>query len=122
MKNIITLSEKSAKEAALLGMNEAVFKLELARYIRAHEAAGKQFDTECQEVRYDDGVYLLMRKMNGSWLVTELWSENTAAACEYKPHFIITTVREGFRTLMAKVLACWECLSTPRYALKGRVK
>ena len=34
-----------------------ILRYELAAYLAEHEAAGVHLDTECQEVRYVDGVY-----------------------------------------------------------------
>ena len=44
-----------------------ILRNELAAYLTAYEAAGVQLDTECQEVRYEDGVYLLLRRTQGVW-------------------------------------------------------
>ena len=43
----------------------------MAEYIAAHEVAGVKLDTECQELRYDDGIVLLLKKVQGTWLITE---------------------------------------------------
>ena len=40
-----------------------VLRYELAAYLTAHEAAGVDLDEGCQEVRYEDGVYMLLKKM-----------------------------------------------------------
>ena len=44
-----------------------VLRYELAAYLTAHEAAGIELDEGCQEVCYENGVYLLLRKMQGVW-------------------------------------------------------
>ena len=46
-----------------------VFQYELAAYLTAHEAAGVELDEGCQEVCYEEGVYLLLRKMQGVWYI-----------------------------------------------------
>ena len=40
-----------------------VLRYELAAYLTAHEAAGVELDEGCLEVCYENGVYLLLRKM-----------------------------------------------------------
>ena len=37
-----------------------ILRHELAAYLTAYEAAGTPLDEGCQEVRYEDGVYLLL--------------------------------------------------------------
>ncbi len=46
-----------------------VLRNELAAYIAAHEAQGHHFDTEGEELRYDGGVYVVIRKMQGVWYI-----------------------------------------------------
>ena len=43
-----------------------ILKRDVAEYIAAHEAAGVKLDTECQELRYDGGVHLLLKKVQGT--------------------------------------------------------
>ena len=38
-----------------------ILRYELAAYLAAHEAAGAELDEGCQEVCYENGVYLLLR-------------------------------------------------------------
>ena len=49
-----------------------ILKRELKQYIAAHEAAGVRLDTQCQEVCYDGGVYLLLRRTQGTWYITDV--------------------------------------------------
>ena len=49
-----------------------ILKRELQQYIAAHEAAGVHLDTQCQEVCYDDGIYLLLRRTQGTWYITDI--------------------------------------------------
>ena len=46
-----------------------ILRHELAAYLTAHEAAGTPLDEGCQEVRYEDGVYLLLKKIQGVWYI-----------------------------------------------------
>ena len=50
-----------------------ILKRDVAEYIAAHEAAGVKLDTGCQELRYDGGVHLLLRKVQGTWLITDVF-------------------------------------------------
>lgn len=52
-----------------------ILRHELAAYLTAHEAAGTPLDEGCQEVRYEDGVYLLLKKMQGVWYITDVLSQ-----------------------------------------------
>ena len=47
---------------------------ELSAYLAEHEASGVHLDTECQEVRYVDGVYLLLRRSQGIWYITDVFA------------------------------------------------
>ena len=59
-----------------------ILRYELAAYLTEHEAAGVQLDTECQEVRYVDGVYLLLRKSQGIWYITDIFAAEEAISYE----------------------------------------
>ena len=48
-----------------------VLRYELGVYLAAHEDAGAELDEGCQEVCYENGVYLLLRKMQGVWYITD---------------------------------------------------
>ena len=48
-----------------------VLRHELSVYLAEHEASGVHLDTECQEVRYVDGVYLLLRRSQGIWYIMD---------------------------------------------------
>ena len=62
-----------------------VLRYELAAYLTAHEAAGVELDEGCQEVRYENGVYLLLRKMQGVWYITDIFDVEETVA--YEPVF-----------------------------------
>lgn len=86
-----------------------VLQNELAQYLAAHEAAGVQLDTECQEVRYDDGVYLLLRKSHGVWYITEVFA--AAEAVGYQPVYFWQQIKRGVSYIMARVLIGWQRLT-----------
>ena len=62
-----------------------VLRYELAAYLTAHEAAGAELDEGCQEVCYENGVYLLLRKMQGVWYITDIFATEETVA--YEPVF-----------------------------------
>ena len=51
-----------------------VLRYELAAYLTAHEAADVELDEGCQEICYENGVYLLLRKMQGVWYITDIFA------------------------------------------------
>ena len=62
-----------------------VLRYELAAYLTAHEAAGVELDEGCQEVCYENGVYLLLRKMQGVWYITDVFAAEETVG--YEPVF-----------------------------------
>lgn len=85
-----------------------VLQYELAAYLAEHEANGAQLDTECQEVRYEDGVYLLLRKMQGVWYIIDAFAEEEVVA--YEPVYIWQRVRRGAECMLARLLTGWRRL------------
>ena len=86
-----------------------VLQYELAAYLAEHEANGVQLDTECQEVRYEDGVYLLLRKMQGVWYIIDAFTAEEAVA--YEPMYVWQRVRRGAECMPARLLAGWRRLT-----------
>lgn len=86
-----------------------VLKYELAEYLGEHECSGVALDEGCQEVRYEDGVYLLLKKMQGVWYITDVFLAETAAA--YEPIFFWQRIKRGASFLLAHVLIGWRQLS-----------
>jgi hypothetical protein len=82
-----------------------VLRNEIAAYIAAHEAAGKRFDTQCQELRYEDGIYLLLMKSQGIWYITDIWSEE--APVQFTPVFFWKRLKQGWKEFLACVLIGW---------------
>ena len=62
-----------------------VLRYELGVYLAAHEDAGAPLDEGCMEVRYEDGVYLLLKKMQGVWYITDVFAAEESVA--YEPVF-----------------------------------
>ena len=86
-----------------------VLRYELAAYLTAHEAAGVDLDEGCQEIRYEGGVYLLLKKMQGVWYITDVFCTEEAVA--YEPVFIWKRIRRGASFILAHVLTGWRSLT-----------
>ena len=86
-----------------------VLRYELAAYLTAHEAAGTPLDEGCQEVRYEDGVYLLLKKMQGVWYITDVFV--TEATVAYEPMFFWKQIKRGASFILAHVLTGWRALT-----------
>ena len=88
---------------------------ELAAYLAEHEAAGVKLDTECQEVRYVDGVYLLLRKSQGIWYITDVFTAEEAVG--YEPIYFWQRIKRGASYILAHLLIGWRQLT--RKAVAG---
>lgn len=92
-----------------------VLRYELAAYLAEHEAAGVKLDTECQEVRYVDGVYLLLRKSQGIWYITDVFTAEEAVG--YEPVYFWQRIKRGASYILARLLIGWRQLT--RKAVAG---
>ena len=81
-----------------------ILKRALTQYIAAHEAAGVHLDTQCQEVCYDSGIYLLLRRTQGPWYITDIVL--TDAAAGFVPVFTWERIRRGAPGALRRVLPC----------------
>ena len=86
-----------------------VLRYELGVYLAAHEDAGAPLDEGCMEVRYEDGVYLLLREMQGVWYITDVFCTEEAVA--YEPVFCWKRIRRGASFILAHVLIGWRQLT-----------
>ena len=86
-----------------------VLRYELGVYLAAHEDAGAPLDEGCMEVRYEDGVYLLLRKMQGVWYITDVFAAEDAVA--YEPVFFWKWIKHGVDLILAHVLIGWQALT-----------
>lgn len=93
-----------------------VLRYELAAYLTAHEAAGVELDEGCLEVRYEDGVYLLLKKMQGVWYITDIFAAEETVG--YEPIFFWKQIKHGVNLILAHVLSGWRHL-TERMVLNG---
>ena len=85
-------------------------KVELEAYITAHEALGISFDTECYEVRYEDGIYLLLRRTQGVWYVTDVAIAEMPVA--FLPVYLWQRIRKGVSFILRKTLIGWRNLTS----------
>ncbi|MBO5500599.1 MAG: hypothetical protein J6A48_01095 [Clostridia bacterium] len=92
-----------------------ILRYELVAYLAEHEAAGVKLDTECQEVRYVDGVYLLLRKSQGVWYITDVFTAEEAVG--YEPIYFWQRVKRGASYILARLLIGWRQLT--RKAVAG---
>lgn len=90
-----------------------VLRYELATYLAEHEAAGVKLDTECQEVRYVDGMYLLLRKFQGVWYITDVFAAEEVVA--YEPIYFWQRVKRGASYILARLLIGWRQLTEGRW-------
>lgn len=82
-----------------------ILRRELALYIAAHDVSGVHLDTICQEIRYEDGVYLLIMKCQGVWYITDIWSAETPN--DFKPVFFWKKLKQGWKEFLVSVLIGW---------------
>ncbi len=97
-------------------LREFVLRYELAAYLTAHEAAGVELDEGCLEVCYENGVYLLLRKMQGVWYITDIFATEETVA--YEPVFFWKQIKHGVNLILAHILSGWRQL-TERMVLNG---
>ena len=92
---------------------------EIGFYIAAHEAVGIQFDSECQQIDYGEGLVLLLQKQDGKWEVIEVLMRT---AFTYVAVWVWKRVARGAKTLLRKVVAAWRMVPrrsitlTPEFA------
>lgn len=84
-------------------------KADLALYITAHEDKGIFMDTNCQEICYQPGLFLIIRKEHGVWYITDVFTTGEEAG--FVPVFFWTCIKRGCMLLAARVLICWKRLT-----------
>ena len=82
---------------------------ELSAYLAEHEASGVHLDTECQEVRYVDGVYMLLRRSQGIWYITDVFAAEEGDG--YEPMYFWQRVRRGAGCVLIRLLIGWRQLT-----------
>ena len=86
-----------------------VLRHELSAYLAEHEASGVHLDTECQEVRYADGVYLLLRRSQGIWYITDVFAAEEGDG--YEPMYFWQRVRRSAGCILIRLLIGWRQLT-----------
>ena len=86
-----------------------VLRHELSVYLAEHEASGVHLDTECQEVRYVDGVYLILRRSQGIWYITDVFAAEEGD--DYEPMYFWQRVRRGAGCVLIRLLIGWRQLT-----------
>ena len=87
-----------------------ILKCELSAYLEMHEAAGIPLDTQFQELRYDDGICIIIRKIQGIWYITDIWMAETAV--RYIPLFVWKKVKKGCQEVLGQILTGWQALKS----------
>lgn len=86
-----------------------ILKRDLAEYIAAHEAAGVKLDTECQELRYDGGIYVLLKKVQGEWLIAGVFCMGETVS--FAPVYSWTKVKRECSEVITRRLIGWRDLT-----------
>ena len=86
-----------------------ILRRELAAYIGAHYESGNSLDPVCQEVRYEDGVYLLLKQIGSTWYVTDIWMAEEPTA--FAPMLFWVRVKRGWNTILHQIVIGWRNLT-----------
>ena len=84
-------------------------KADLGVYIASYEDQGIHLDSECQEVCYQSGLFLILRKEHGVWYVIDVYTTGEDAG--YVPVYFWMRVKRGCKLVAARVLICWRRLT-----------
>jgi hypothetical protein len=84
-------------------------KADLGLYIASYEERGIHLDNDCQEVRYQSGMFLILHNVRGVWYVTEVYTIGEDDG--FEPVFFWTRIKRGCNVLAARVLLCWRRLT-----------
>ena len=84
-------------------------KSDLGLYIASHEEHGIHMDSDCQEVRYEPGLFFVMRKEHGVWYITDVYT--TDEDSNYVPVYFWMRIKRGCNVLAARVLVSWRRLT-----------
>ena len=84
-------------------------KADLGLYIASYEERGIHLDSECQEVCYQSGLFLILRKEHGVWYVTDVYTTGEDAG--FVPVYFWTPGTSPTCTRPARTLALCRCTS-----------
>ena len=123
MKVRVRFTRESRKQLSQLkDMPGSVFlramtiKKELALYIASHEAQNIHFNTDCQEVCYQEGIILVLHKEQGVWFITDVLGSMTPRRT---PVFVWEQFKRGCNLILARLLIGW-CARTGQEAAASR--
>ncbi len=102
--------EKVNRALGVYYIRPFMLRNELAAYIAAHEAQGVFFDTESTDIRYDGGVYVVIRKMQGVWYIIDAFMTETPA--EFEPIYFWQRIQRGVNYVLAKLVIGWRVIKT----------
>lgn len=94
-------------------------KADLALYITAHEEQGIFMDTECQEICYQSGLFLILRKEHGVWYITDVFTTGEDAG--FVPVYFWTRFKRGFKLVAVRVLIGWRRLTNQTWGNESTV-
>lgn len=82
---------------------------ELAAYIAAHYESHHNLDPVCSEVRYEDGVYLLLRQIGSTWYIADIWCDEEPVG--FAPVLFWQRIKRGCSYLLAQIVIGWQTLT-----------
>ena len=86
-----------------------ILQQELSVYLLGRLKSSMPMDEGCQEVCYECGVYLLLRKMQGIWYITDVYAGEVPTA--FLPVFVWQRIQRGARQLLVHILTGWRSVS-----------
>ncbi len=86
-----------------------ILQQELSVYLLGRMESGIPTDEGCQEVCYECGVYLLLRKMQGTWYITDVYAADVPTV--FLPIFVWQHIQRGARQLLVHILTGWRSVS-----------
>lgn len=85
-----------------------LLRRELSAFIAAHYESGRHLDPVCQEVRYEDGVYLLLKQVGSVWYVTDIWL--TEEPADFAPILFWTRIKRGCSYILRQIVIGWQTM------------
>lgn len=106
-------TQKKTRDMWLITGNDVC--REISEYIASHEAVGIRFDSEYQEIIYDERIVFMLRKENGIWQIVDVLVRTPVR--EFLPVFIWKRLKRGATEIIAKFLARWRTIRSEVPAL-----
>ena len=86
-----------------------VLRNELVAYVTVHVVLVAEHDEGCGVALSHIDVYLLLRKVQGVWYITDVFAAEKTVA--YEPVFFWQKIRRGAEFILAHVLSGWRPLT-----------